>query len=557
MGMFCVQCEQTLRTDKYTGCQLRKGMCGKEASTAALQDLLIYQLQGISQYAHRARALGAIDNQVDAFIPPAFFTTLTNVNFDNARFQPLIQQAAQIRDRAKALYEKACAAQGVAAEQLSGPASFQPAADIDALVAQADIAAVNRDLDKVGADIIGLRCLVLYGLKGCAAYGEHAQVLGQESEGVYAEFHRLLDFLASDPTDVSALLKAAMDVGQLNLQVMELLDKGATTRFGHPEISQVRVTPVRGKAILVSGHDMVDLEAILQQTEGTGINVYTHGELLPANSYPGLKKYKHLVGNYGGAWQEQQTEFAAFPGAILMTSNCIIDPNVGNYADRIFTSGPVGWPGVKHIQNRDYSEVIAKAQAMPGFDHDQIEQFITTGFGRNTVLSVADKVVDAVKSGALKHFFLIGGCDGAAPGRNYYTDFAHAAPQDTAILTLGCGKFRFNKTVGGDIGGIPRVLDIGQCNDTYSAIQIAAALANAFECGINDLPLTLVLSWFEQKAAAVLLTLLSLGVKGIHIGPRLPGFLTPNLIAVLQDQFGLVAIGDAQQDMDRILNAAA
>jgi hydroxylamine reductase len=556
--MFCIQCEQTLVNDKVTGCQFKKGKCGKEAETADLQDILIYLLEGIGQYAHRARQLGAIDATIDRFIPPAFFTTLTNVNFDSSRFLTLIADAEATRNQARAMYIAACEKKGIAPEQLSGPAVFTPAKTMDGLMAQAEEASIQRD----DADVFGLNCLVLYGLKGAAAYCEHAMMLGKESEDVFGKFHEFLSFLADKPSDIGQLLDASLKIGEMNLKVMELLDAGHTDMFGHPEPTQVRVTPVKGKAILISGHDIVDVYNLLKQTEGKGVNVYTHGELLPAHAYPKLKQFKHLVGNYGTAWQNQQAEFASFPGAILMTSNCLIDPNVNGYGDRIFTTGPVGWNGLPHIEpgndgKKDYSAVINCALQQPGFAEDQVEQFVTIGFARNTVLSVADKVIDAVKSGAIEHFFLIGGCDGSAPGRNYYADFADNAPDNTMLLTLGCGKYRFNQHEFGDIGGIPRLLDIGQCNDSYSAIQIAIALANAFECGVNDLPLTLIVSWFEQKAAAVLLTLLALGIKNIHLGPSLPHFLTPNLLNVLVEKFELRPIGDARDDIARIMKKEA
>ena len=553
--MFCIQCEQTLINDRVTGCQFRKGMCGKEAETADLQDLLNYTLMGIGMYATRARALGAKDHVVDHFVAPAFFTTLTNVNFDSDRFVTLIGEAIEIRAKAKALYEAAAAEAGVTPEQLDGPATWMPTAlTREALQAQAEIATLAQG--ERDEDIFGMQCLLIYGLKGCAAYYTHALELGKESDEIYAGIHQYMDFIASQSEDLNALIEAAMGIGQLNLKVMALLDEGNTDSFGHPEPSQVRVTPKRGKAILVSGHDMQDLLAILQQTEGTGINVYTHGELLPANAYPALKAFPHLAGNYGGAWQDQQDEFAKFPGAIVMTSNCLQDPNVGNYQDRIFTAGPVGWSGIPHIENRDFSPVIEASLAQPGFQDDHVEQTITTGFARNTVLGVADQVIEGVKSGAIKHFFLIGGCDGAKPGRNYYSDFAEHAPEDTVLLTLGCGKFRFNKEEHGDIGGIPRLLDMGQCNDAYSAIQVAIALANAFECEVNDLPLTLIVSWFEQKAAAVLLTLLALGIKNIHLGPTLPAYLSPNVVNFLVENFDLKPTGDAQADIAAIMQAS-
>lgn len=556
--MFCVQCEQTLVNEKVTGCQFKKGKCGKEAETADLQDILIYLLQGIGQYAHRARQLGAVDLAVDRFIPPALFSTLTNVNFDNKRFVKMIADAEKVRGWARAMYLAACEKKGIRPEILTGPAQFQPAKTMEGLLEQAVEATIRRD----DPDVQGLNCLTLYGLKGCAAYCEHAMMLGKEDEAVFGLFHQYLDFLASKPEDIGVLLDTCLKIGDMNLKIMELLDAGHRDNFGIPEPTQVRVTPVKGKAILVSGHDIIDLYALLQQTEGKGISIYTHGEMLPAHSYPKLKQFKHLAGNYGTAWQNQQTEFAAFPGAILMTSNCLIDPNMNGYGDRIFTTGPVGWSGVPHIDvgndgKKDYSAVIACALQQTGFAEDQIEQYITVGFGREAVLGVADKVVDAVKSGAIEHFFLIGGCDGAASGRNYYTDFATGASDSSVVMTIGCGKYRFNRHDFGDIGGIPRLLDVGQCNDSYSAIQIALALSKAFDCGVNDLPLTLVVSWFEQKAVAALLTLLALGVRNIHLGPTLPHYLTPNLLNVLVEKFALCPLGDVEQDRARAMTRAA
>ncbi len=552
--MYCIQCEQTVRNESLNGCQLKRGMCGKQSDTAELQDILIYCLEGISQYAHRARQYGAIDNEVDRFIAPAFFTTLTNVNFDANRFVSLIKEAAAMRNKARDLYLDACKKNNAVPEKISGPALFEPASNLEDLLTQADEASI--EYSDVNEDIRGLRLLLLYGLKGTGAYCEHAMVLGQESEDVFGTFHKYLNFIAGKPTDAEKMLEVAMGIGELNLKVMALLDTGHTETFGHPEPTEVRTTPIKGKAILVSGHDIRDLTAILEQTKDKGIHVYTHGELLPAHAYPKLKQYPHLVGNYGTAWQNQQQEFADFPGAIVMTSNCLIDPDLNGYSHRIFTCGPVGWEGIPHIENHKFSPVIECALNEDGFSADQIERAVTVGFARNTVMSVADKVIDGVKSGSIKHFFLIGGCDGAKPGRNYYTDFAENTPDDTVILTLGCGKYRFNNQSFGDIGGIPRLLDIGQCNDSYSAIQIAVALADAFDCSVNDLPLTLIISWFEQKAAAVLLTLLSLGITNIHLGPTLPAYLTPNLVNTLVDKFALKTTGDAQQDLDAILKAS-
>ncbi len=554
--MFCFQCEQTYRSDYGTGCAAAKGNCGKDATTSDLQDLLVYALQGIGQYDLRARQLGVTDPTAGRFILYGMFTTLTNVNFNATRFVGLLQEAAKVRDQVKAAYEAAALAQGQSADALAGPAAWQPAADLNGLVAQAASVGINAGQNEVGADVIGLRALIVYGLKGVCAYAHHAQVLGQESAEIFTGVAHALNFLAGQPTDINALLGEALALGHLNLKVMECLDAANTGNFGAQTPGQVRVTPVQGKAILISGHDLGDLQALLEQTKDLGINVYTHGEMLPAHAYPKLKAYPHLVGNYGGAWQDQQTDFANFPGPILMTSNCIIEPKP-QYRQRIFTTGPVGWPGVRHLENHDFKQLIQAAQALPGFKEDAPEQSITVGFGRDAVLGVADKVIDAVKSGAIRHFFLIGGCDGAVPGRNYYTEFAEQAPQDTVIMTLGCNKYRFNKLEFGDIGGIPRLLDIGQCNDTYSAIKIASALAGAFNCGVNDLPLSLVISWFEQKAAAVLLTLLALDIKNIRLGPTLPAFLTPNLLNVLVEKFGIQPIGDAKNDIAVALKQAA
>lgn len=554
--MFCYQCEQTFRSDEGAGCAGAKGMCGKDAATADLQDILLHLCEGIGQYAYRARALGKTDPEADRFVLYAFFTTLTNVNFNANKFVDLIRQAAQIRDRLKALYEAAALAAGKAPEKLSGPAAFIPATDMNGLLAQAEEAAVRKDAAIVGEDIVGLRSLVLYGLKGVCAYAHHACVLGQERESIYEAVEHALDLIASEPKEIGPLLDEALALGHANFLAMEALDAANTGSFGTPVPTQVRMTPVRGKAVLVSGHDMKDLHAILEATKDKGINVYTHGEVLPAHSYPKLKAYPHLVGNYGGAWQDQQREFAEFPGPIVMTSNCLIEPQP-RYRARLFTSGPVGWPGIRHIEDEDFSQVVQAALALPGFAQDGPEQTVTIGFGRDAVLGVADKVIDAVKAGAIRHFFLVGGCDGAGPGRNYYTDFAEHAPQDTVLLTLGCGKYRFNRHDFGTIGGLPRLLDMGQCNDAYSAIVVASKLAEAFGVGVNELPLSLIVSWFEQKAAAVLLTLLALGVRNVRLGPTLPAFLTPALVNVLVEKFGIQPIGDAKADIEASLARAA
>ena len=546
--MYCVQCEQSNKG----GCATKVGSCGKSATVADLQDVLLRLMQGISVYADRAARAGARDAVIDAFTPHAWFTTLTNVNFDESRFHALIERALEVREDARLLAEKA----GADLSALPEPATWNPGVTPSELAAAAPFAAIQRFMDRDGASVVGLRNLILYGLKGTAAYSEHARVLGTEEDAVSAEFHRISAFLAHDPVDVDALVAESLAIGALNLKVMELLDAANTGRFGHPEPTAVRMTPKAGKCLLVSGHDMGDLEAILQQTEGKGINVYTHGELLPANAYPGLKKYAHLAGNYAGAWQDQQRDFAAFPGAIVMTSNCLINPEIKGYADRIFTAGPVGWNGVPHLTNHDFSPAIACALAQPGFAEDGRDETITIGFARNTVMGVADTLLGMIGRGEVKNLFLIGGCDGARPGRNYFHDLAMATPKDSLLLTLGCGKFRFNREDLGEINGVPRVLDMGQCNDAYSAIKVAVAVADALGVGVNDLPLHYAISWFEQKATAVLLTMLHLGLRRIHLGPTLPQFLTPEVLGVLVEKFDIRPTGDAEEDLGRMLEAA-
>ena len=548
MSMFCYQCEQTA---KGTGCTAQ-GVCGKDSDVAALQDLLVHMAKGIAQYAHRAARLDARDGAVDLAVIEALFTTVTNVNFDAQRLADLIRGAAAVRDRARELYASAAERAGSEVEVPAGAATHPLPADLDAMFAAGRALSLSGKLEAQGADVTGLQELTLYGLKGSAAYLDHAQILGVEDQALYAEFHRILAELAEDPTDVQRLTQLALEEGALNLRVMELLDRANTGAYGHPEPTQVRVSPIKGKCILVSGHDLKDLDELLKQTAGKGINVYTHGEMLPCLAYPGLKKHPHLAGNYGGAWQDQRKEFAAFPGAILMTTNCIQRPRE-SYHGRIFTCGLVAWPGVRHIDDHDFTPVIEAALAADGFAEDAPEKTITIGFGHNAVLGVAEQVVAAVKQKALRHFFLVGGCDGAKPGRNYYTELAEQVPDDCVILTLACGKFRFNKLEFGEIGGIPRLLDVGQCNDAYSAIQIASALAGAFGCEVNDLPLSIVLSWYEQKAICILLTLLHLGIRDIRIGPSLPAFIGPNVLKVLVDTFGLKPVTTPQEDLAAIL----
>ncbi|EIJ42931.1 hydroxylamine reductase [Beggiatoa alba B18LD] len=548
--MFCYQCEQTKRNDAIAGCASQQGTCGKNEITSDLQDILVYLLQGVAQYHYRLAKLKGVDNQAAEFTLYGLFTTLTNVNFNATRFNVMIKEATTLRDRLKAEYE----ALEPNHAPLNPAASFIPANSPAELLQQASIASVKAGEETVGADVIGLRVLILYGLKGVAAYAYHAWVLGFKDDKINLEMARLLDYLATSPTDIEELLQQALAVGELNLQVMALLEKANTDSFGAQTVTQVRITPVAGKAILVSGHDLHDLHQILEQTSGKNINVYTHGEMLPAHAYGKLKAYPHLVGNYGGAWQNQQQEFADFPGAIIVTSNCLVEPQV-SYRQRIFTAGPVGWSGVRHIQDGNFAPAIQAAAALAGFKETEAEKTITVGFGRHTLLGAAETVVNAVKQGAIKHFFLIGGCDGAVPGRNYYTELAEQTPENTVIMTLGCGKYRFNKQDFGTIGGLPRLLDIGQCNDAYVAIEIAKALAGAFNCGVNDLPLSLMVSWFEQKATAVFLSLLALNVKNIHLGPSLPAYLTPNLLAVLQERFAVKANKTAQLDLAEALAA--
>jgi hydroxylamine reductase len=551
MSMFCYQCEQTWGGH---GCN-KLGVCGKDPKTAALQDLLVYVAKGVGQYAHKARQFGAADHSLDVFVIEALFSTGTNVNFDAVRIEALIRKGASLKEKARALYEKACRDAGQQPKELEGPAPWTPAPSMDGLLEQAAPIGIMPARAAYGDDLAGLQELLTYGLKGVAAYADHALVLGKEDPKIFAFIHEALDSLTDSAPTVEKLFTLNMKCGEINLAVMELLDAAHTGTFGNPVPTSVRVTPVKGKAILVSGHDLHDLAALLEQTKGLGINIYTHGEMLPAHGYPALKKYAHLAGNYGGAWQDQVKDFDAFPGAVLMTTNCIQAPRE-SYKARIFTTGLVAFPGVQHLQKGDFRPLIDAAQAAPGFDSDDPEKTILVGFGHNAILGVADKVIGAVKAGQVRHFFLIGGCDGARPGRNYYTEFAEAVPKDCVILTLACGKYRFNKLEFGDIGGIPRLLDCGQCNDAYSAIKVAGALAQAFGCGVNDLPLSLILSWYEQKACAILLSLLYLGIKNIRLGPSLPAFVTPAVLNVLVEKFNIKPITNVEADLKAALSAA-
>ncbi|GBF34908.1 hydroxylamine reductase [Desulfocucumis palustris] len=541
--MFCNQCEQTARG---TGCTAM-GVCGKKPEVAALQDLLLHALKGLSLYAVEGRRVGVTDAGINKFSCEALFSTLTNVNFDPERFLPLINRCVEYRESLKA---KVSAAGGKV--DFSDPsASFKPAADIAGLIKQGEQAGLVTD-HEADPDIQSLQQILVYGIKGVAAYADHAAILGQQDDSVYAFVQQGMAAIADKSLGLNDWVGLALKCGEVNLRVMELLDAGNTGTYGHPVPTGVPLGHKKGKCILVSGHDLKDLAELLKQTEGKGIYVYTHGEMLPTHGYPELKKYKHFYGHYGTAWQNQKKEFPNFPGAILMTTNCIQDPQA--YLDNIFTTGLVGWPGARHVKNGDFGPVIEKALSMPGFESDEDKGSVMVGFARNAVMGVAGKVIDAVKSGDIKHFFLVAGCDGAKPGRNYYTEFVEKAPRDTVVLTLACGKFRFFDKQLGDIGGIPRLLDIGQCNDAYSAIQIAVALANAFNCGVNELPLSMILSWYEQKAVAILLTLLHLGIKNIRLGPSLPAFITPNVLNVLVQNFNIMPISTVEQDMAAILN---
>lgn len=541
--MFCYQCEQTARGE---GCT-KVGVCGKQPEVAALQDLLIYAVKGLSQVAVEGAEIGVSDPEVNRFACEAIFSTLTNVDFDPDRFVALIEQAVSLR---KSLKEKVQAAGGTVGSS-EGPAVFTPADSVEKLVAQGKTVGIKSDESK-NPDMVSLQQLLTYGIKGLAAYADHARILGQTDEKVFAFIHEGMAATLDDSLSVNDLVGLVLKCGEVNLRAMELLDAANTGTYGHPVPTSVPLGARKGKAILVSGHDLKDLEDILKQSAGKGINVYTHGEMLPCHGYPELKKYDHFYGHYGTAWQNQAREFDAFPGAILMTTNCIQKPR-DSYSDRIFTTGLVGWPGVRHIADKDFTPVIEKALALDGFPEDVDGKQVMVGFGHNAVLGVADKVIEAVKGKAIRHFFLVGGCDGAKPGRDYYTRLVEQIPEDCMVLTLACGKFRFFDKELGDIGGIPRLLDIGQCNDAYSAIQIAVALAGAFGCGVNDLPLSMILSWYEQKACVILLTLLHLGIRDIRLGPSLPAFITSNVLKVLVENFNIMPISTPEEDLKAIL----
>ena len=542
-NMFCYQCEQAVKGE---GCT-KMGVCGKEPEVAILQDLLVYALEGLSLLAVEGRKVGVRDRNVNVFTNEALFSTLTNVNFDPDRFVQMIKRCVEYREGLKAKVRAA----GGKVDFPEGPATYKLQKTLEGLLGQGEKVGVKSD-PAVNPDILSLQQTLLYGLKGVAAYADHAQILGQEDEKVYAFVHEGLAAMLRKDLSLDEWVKLVLKCGEINLRTMELLDAANTGAYGHPVPTQVPLGAKKGKAILVSGHDLKDLEELLKQSAGKGVYVYTHGEMLPAHGYPGLKKYSHFYGHYGTAWQNQAKEFAEFPGAILMTTNCLQRPK-DTYRNNIFTCGTVGWPGIPHISDRKFAPLIDRALALPGFSADRNGRSVMVGFARNTVLGVADKVIEAVKGKAIRHFFLVAGCDGAKPGRNYYTEFVEKAPKDTVVLTLACGKFRFFDQQLGTIGGIPRLLDVGQCNDAYSAVAIAVALAKAFNVGVNELPLSLVLSWYEQKAVAILLTLLHLGIKNIRLGPSLPAFLSPNVLDTLVKTFDIKPITTPEADLKAIL----
>jgi hydroxylamine reductase len=565
LDMFCYQCEQTAKGE---GCT-KVGVCGKQPDVAAMQDLLVYVLKGLSQVAVQAREMGITDHEVDVFTCEATFATLTNVNFDPERFVEYVNRAVELREMLKqkikesaakdaSLWEKAKQAIGLGGEKSEvsfpeGPATFQPAASLEDMVQQGREHGVDQD-PETNKDIKSLKDALIYGIKGVAAYADHAQILGQEDDEVYAFIHKGLAATLRQDLSLDDWVNMVLECGRINLRVMELLDAANTGNYGHPTPTEVPLGHKKGKAILVSGHDLRDLELLLEQTKDKGIFVYTHGEMLPCHGYPELKKYPHFYGHYGTAWQNQKKEFAEFPGPILMTTNCIQKPQE-TYKDTIYTTGLVGWPGVTHIQGKDFTPVVEKALEMDGFAQDEDKGTVMVGFGHNAVTSVADKVVEAVKNGNIRHFFLVGGCDGAKPDRNYYTEFVEKAPEDTVILTLACGKFRFFDKKLGTIGDLPRLMDVGQCNDAYSAIQIAIALSKAFDVDVNELPLSMILSWYEQKACAILYTLLYLGIKDIRLGPSLPAFVSPNVLDVLVQNFDIKPISTPDEDLKAILGS--
>lgn len=539
--MFCYQCEQTAGGK---GCT-KIGVCGKTPEIAALQDLLIYQIKGISCYAKELIDKGEkIDKDIVSFVENSLFTTLTNVNFDADVHEMMLRQSQEIKQSLRSKVSNL----GCPCEE----ATYNLSDSRDKMLEDAKKAGIMYDQD-LDADIRSLRQTIIYGLKGISAYGHQARALGYYSDQVDEFYFRALQAVVDDKLKVEDLITWTIRTGDMSVAVMQKLDEANTTVYKNPAPHKVNVKTKKGPFIIVSGHDLKDLEMLLKQTEGKGINIYTHGEMIPCHGYPELNKYSHLVGNFGGAWQDQQKEFDNIPGCILMTTNCMMKPR-DSYKDRIFSTSVVGWDGVKHIDNqsngeKDFSEIINKALELGGFKEDEEPKEILVGFGHQATLSNAPAIIDAIKSGKLRHFFLIGGCDGARPGRNYYTEFAKQVPKDCIILTLACGKYRFNKLDFGEVAGLPRLLDVGQCNDAYSAVRIALALADAFDTDVNSLPLSIILSWYEQKAVADLLALLSLGIKGIYLGPMLPAFISPNVLQYLVDTFNIKPISTPEKDL--------
>ena len=546
--MFCYQCEQTANGK---GCT-KLGVCGKTPEIAALQDLLIFQIKGISFYGKPLIEQGAhMDKSVVSFIENVLFTTLTNVNFDAAAHVELLKRSQQIKDELR----------GMAGDLPDVPAhaAYHLPETKSEMLHDAPLAGIMYD-KSLDPDVRSLRQTILYGLKGISAYGHQARELGYYSDEVDDFYILALEALTDDRLTAEELIRMMMRTGEMAIEVMKKLDEANTTIYQNPTPHSVNVHIKKGPFIIVSGHDLKDLEMLLKQTEGTGINIYTHGEMLPCHGYPSLKKYPHLVGNFGGAWQDQQKQFDNLPGCILMTTNCLMRPR-DSYKDRIYSTNVVGWDGVKHIGKnengeKDFGPIIKQALELGGFPEDEEAHDILVGFGHHAALSYAEQIVAAVKDKQLRHFFLIGGCDGARPGRNYYTEFAKMVPKDCMILTLACGKYRFNKLEFGEVAGLPRLLDVGQCNDVYSAIRIATALADAFETDVNGLPLSLIVSWYEQKAVADLLALLSLGIRNIYLGPTLPAFLSPNVLQYLTDTFHLRLISNAEDDIKTCLRQA-
>ena len=543
--MFCYQCEQTAGGK---GCT-KMGVCGKTPEIAALQDLLIYQIKGISCYAKEIVEKGEnVDKSIVTFIENSLFTTLTNVNFDADFHVEMLKESQRIKEKVRKQVGKI--------KNDTDHATYNLSETKSEMLEDAKKAGIMYD-QKLDPDIRSLRQTIIYGLKGISAYGHQARELGYYDDQVDNFYIRALEATTDDTLSVEELIRWTMRTGDMSVAVMKKLDEANTTVYDNPSPHKVNVHIKKGPFIIVSGHDLKDLEMLLEQTEGKGINIYTHGEMIPSHGYPGLKKYPHLVGNFGSAWQNQQKEFDNIPGCILMTTNCLMRPRE-TYKDRIFTTSVVGWDGVKHIPKgkdgkKDFTEIINKALELGGYEEDQEPHEILVGFGHNATLSNAETIVNAVKDGKIRHFFLIGGCDGARPGRSYYTEFAKMVPDDCIILTLACGKYRFNKLEFGEVAGLPRLLDVGQCNDAYSAVRIATALADAFGTDVNGLPLSLIISWYEQKAVADLLALLSLGIKGIFLGPTLPAFLSPNVLQYLIDTFNLRLISTPEDDLKTCL----